>query len=395
MTQPIRVDRERALHHLMDLLKVPGLSGQEGQVAEVVKAKLRAAGVKDALMVHDQAHKHLPVPGEVGNLIVKLPGTFRAPRRMFSGHLDTVPLCRGAEPVLKGNRIVPKGRTALGADDRTAVACLVTLAETVLERGLPYAPTTLVFTIAEEIGLWGARNLDLRKASNPRMGFNIDGGKPAELVTGAIGADRWEVDVFGKSAHAGMHPEEGISAAVIAARALAEVAEQGWFGRVEKGRRTGTSNVGTIRGGEATNQVTDHMFVKGESRSHSAAFHARITKAYRIAFERAAKRTRNTAGECGRVAFRSETDYGPFHLRDSDPVVAFALAQARGLGLDASTRVVNGGLDANYFNRGGVPTVTLGAGQHGAHTLDEYADVEEYLAGCDLAVALATARPGA
>ena len=55
-------------------------------------------------------------------------------------------------------------------------------------------------------------------------------------------------------------------------------------------------------------------------------------------------------------------------------------------------RSANGGLDANYLNAKGLPTVTFGAGQHSPHTVDEYADLREYLGGCRLAVALAT-RP--
>jgi hypothetical protein len=34
--------------------------------------------------------------------------------------------------------------------------------------------------------------------------------------------------------------------------------------------------------------------------------------------------------------------------------------------------------------------VSLGAGQHHAHTVDEYADLREYYTGCRLLAALAT-----
>ena len=71
------------------------------------------------------------------------------------------------------------------------------------------------------------------------------------------------------------------------------------------------------------------------------------------------------------------------------PVVRRAVEAARGLGLKPVTRVVDGGLDANYLNARGLPTVTLGAGQHGAHTLDEYVDIDEFLQGCRLVLALA------
>ena len=139
------------------------------------------------------------------------------------------------------------------------------------------------------------------------MGFNIDGQKPGHIIIGAIGADRWEVDVHGQSAHAGLHPEGGISAALIAARAIQDVAKRGYFGKVKKRRKEGTSNVGTVRGGEASNQVTDHVFVRGESRSHDPALIVEITNAYRTAFENAAASVMNDRGQAGSVDFRSES----------------------------------------------------------------------------------------
>ena len=65
-------------------------------------------------------------------------------------HLDTVPLCAGAVPVRRGGRVVPQGRTALGADNRTGVGCLVTLIATLVEKGLAHTPFTFLFTVREE-----------------------------------------------------------------------------------------------------------------------------------------------------------------------------------------------------------------------------------------------------
>ena len=165
----------------------------------------------------------MPLPTETGNLIVRFPGTRPdAPRLLFSTHLDTVPLCAGAVPVRSKNRITAKGDTALGGDNRTGVACLVTLATTLLERKLPYPPLTLLFTVREESGLFGARYLDPADLGGVTMGFNVDGKGPADLTVGAVGAERWEVEIVGRAAHAGVHPEQGISATLVASIALAE-----------------------------------------------------------------------------------------------------------------------------------------------------------------------------
>jgi tripeptide aminopeptidase len=384
------INESRAVEHLLDLLSVEGLSGRERAVARAVTAKLRRAGCRPSWIVHDDAHRRIPGDFEVGNLIVKLPGTAAGPRRLFMGHLDTVPLCRGAEPVRRGGRIVSRTTTGLGADNRTAVACLVTLVETLLARRLPHPPTTVLFTVGEEIGLWGARTVRLSDLARPRMGFNIDGGAPADFAVAALGAERWCAEVHGISAHAGVHPDHGVSAALIASRAIAAVAARGYFGKIARGGRRGTSNVGSIRGGEASNQVTDHVVVRGESRSHDRRFVRTITEVYRRSFERAAKGVENHRGVSGRVVFRSSTDYEPFRIPAGAPVVRFAVAAARSAGVEPALRAIDGGLDASAMNARGVPTITLGAGQHAPHTVDEYVDLREYVGGCRLALALAT-----
>ncbi len=307
MTAP-QIDETRALDHLMDLLAIEGLSGREGKVAAAVQEKLLAAGCEASWIGHDDANVRIPGNYEVGNLIVELPGTRPGPRRLFMGHMDTVPLCRGAVPVRLNGRIEAEGDTALGGDNRTSIGALVTMVETLLAQDVPRPPITVLMTVGEEVGLWGARTAELERLGNPEMGFNIDSGAPHVVIIGATGADRWQVDIHGRSSHAGVHPEHGVSAALIASRAVADVAARGFFGKIELPAGSGTSNVGRMAGGEASNQVTDHVFVSGESRSHDKAFLARITAAWRDAFEQAARSVTSSDGQCGRVDFRAETD---------------------------------------------------------------------------------------
>src|SRR4029077_4655641 len=120
------------------------------------------------------------------------------------------------------------------------------------------------FTVREESGLWGARTVDRADLGNPVMGFNIDGGSAPSITIGAVGADRWQVEIFRKASHAGVHPERGISATIVAARALASVHQDGWFGKIRKKGKEGTSNVGPVGddqgrcAGQATNLVGDY-----------------------------------------------------------------------------------------------------------------------------------------
>lgn len=134
------INNDRALSHLLDLLAVEGPSGQEAKVVEAISKKLVSAGCKKAWIKTDDAHKRLGAGYGIGNLIVKMPGTIKAPRIMFSAHMDTVPLCKGAVPVVKGNRIVAKGNTGLGGDDRSGCAAIVSMAETILKNKIPIRP---------------------------------------------------------------------------------------------------------------------------------------------------------------------------------------------------------------------------------------------------------------
>jgi tripeptide aminopeptidase len=392
----LEFDEKAAIRRLMGFLAVEGVTGRERAIGVAVGQALEAAGVPRRSIGIDFANEHIPLPTEIGNVVAKLPGTYWGPQRLFVTHLDTVPLCAGAKPVRKKGRIHAAGNTALGGDNRTGVACLVTLAATLLQGRVPYPPLTLLFTVREESGLWGARYVDLSELGDPIEAYNVDGSSPAEITIGAVGAERWEAEIIGKAAHAGAHPERGISATAVASLALADAVRGGWFGKIVQAGGEGTSNVGSFGGrdgrsaGEATNVVTDFVHVRGEARSHDQRFARRIVAAYKKAFINAASTVKDDEGKSAKIKFQSRQDYYPFRMRPDVPVVQHGLEAARWAGIEATTRLTNGGLDANWLVRHGIPTITVGAGQRNVHTVDEYVEIADFLSGCRLALALAT-----
>jgi len=381
-----------SLRMVMEMMAIPGRSGDEAAVMAYIRGKLTDAGVPANTLVVDDANRRTPLGGIVGNLIFKLPGTVRAPRRMLSAHMDTVPICVGSRPIRKGGRVVSANKaTGLGADDRAGATVLLTTVLAILRSKRPHPPLTFLWTVQEEVGLFGARYVRVSKLGKPKLAFNFDGGDPKKLTIGATGGYRMTIDIHGLASHAGNHPEKGVSAIAIASLAVADLVAGGWHGLIVKNGQTGTSNVGVIQGGDATNVVTDHVQVRAEARSHDSKFRERIVKEIESAFERAVKKVRNAAGKAGRVEFDGRLDYESFRLAHDEPCVAAAKGAVEAEGGDADLAITNGGLDANWLSARGIPTVTLGCGQRNIHTASEELDIGEFHLARRIALRLATA----
>ena len=390
------VDVDYATDMLIRLLAIDSVTGFEAAIGAAIVDELKKAGVPASAIRYDTVHQRIKLPTEVGNLIVDLPGTKPGPRLLFSTHMDTVPLCKGAKPRREGDRIVSDGTTALGGDNGTGCAVLIALAKTLIDHKLPHPPITMLFTVREESGLHGARELDPKDLGGATMGFNVDSTHAALLTIGAVGQQNWEVTIKGKAAHAGVAPERGISSTLVASIGLTEARRSGWFGKVEQPEGKGSSNVGIFGGkdgkpaGDATNVVTDYVHLVGEARSTDAAFAVKITEAFEAAFNKAKGEVKDADGNMAEVTFQTRTAYPPFLMSEDDPAVQRAKKAAKAMGLEPVTMVSAGGLDANWLVKHGVPTVTFGAGQAEIHTVNEYVVIPEFAQGCRLAVAIAT-----
>jgi tripeptide aminopeptidase len=282
-------------------------------------------------------------------------------------------------------------KTGLGADNRAGASALLTTAMTLLGGGVSHPPLTLLWTVQEEVGLHGARLAKLSMLGKPKLAFNFDGGSAAKVTIGATGGYRMTIDIRGIASHAGGAPADGVSAIAIASLAIADLVKNGWHGAIEKGRHVGTSNVGVIRGGEATNVVTDHVEIRAEARSHDPKFRVQIAKQIERAFERAARQVRNAAGKRGSVSIEGRLDYESFRLPLEEPCVVAAKAAVEAEGREPELAISNGGLDANWLTARGIPTVTLGCGQRNIHTAQEELDIADFHLARRIALRLATA----
>lgn len=375
---------------LLELFSISGVSAREGEVMGYICQQLLAAGADRKAIRFDQAHRRTPFDGEVGNLVFQLPGTLPGERRLFVAHVDTVPICQGARPVCRGPWIVPADRhTGLGADNRSGVAVTLHTALEILRRRQPHPPLTFLWTVQEELGLYGARYAALGLLGRPRMAFNFDGGAPNKIGIGATGGYKMSIRVRGIASHAGVSPEKGVSAITVAAAAITRLQREGWHGRIEKDGQFGTSNMGVIHGGQATNVVAPEVEIRAEARSHQPAFRRRIIRAIEQAFREAARELPNIEGKTAKLRIVGHLDYEAFRLKDDAPVIAEAEAAIRAAELEPERGISNGGLDANWLTARGIPTVTLGAGQFRPHTTAERLHRGQFRKACEIAMALA------
>lgn len=389
------VDDSAAVSLVMELMAIPGRSRQESAVVEFLRTRLLQAGVSPDYIQVDTANRRIPGGGEVGNLIVKVPGIRKGSRRLLMAHMDTVPICVGCQPIRDGERIrSANSNTGLGGDDRAGVAVVLTAVLELIRQKIPHPPLTLLFAIQEEIGLYGARFVSAQKLGAPKYCFNWDGSSPHFVNVGATGDYGIEIEIQGLASHAGVHPERGVSAIAIASLAIADLTQNGWHGLIEKGRNRGTSNVGVIEAGEATNVVTPLLKLRAEARSHDPVFRKKIVEAYRKAFVAAARQVKSSEGATGTIKFSAELKYESFRLDPASPVVSLASKAISSLGLSPELCIGNGGLDANWMFAHGLPTVTLGCGQQDIHTIRESLHVPSFLNGCRIALLLASGRLG-
>jgi len=365
------INKERVLAEFFELVKIKCSTREEREVADVLKVRLAELGLE---VTEDQVGEI--IGGNCGNVIAYKAGTIQdAPTLMLSAHMDCVEPCGGIEPQLKDGVITSVGDTILGADDKAGVVAILEALRIVNEEHISHGPIQVVFTVAEEGGLNGAKAID-PAALKADFGYALDSsGGPGEIITMAPGQNSITALIHGRKAHAGVAPEEGINAIVVAGKALAEMQ----IGRIDFET---TSNAGIISGGIATNIVPDLVEVKCEARSRNMKKLEVQTLHMKETFEQVA--TANGA----QAEVKVETAYGPYVLSETDPVVTLAVKAAESISLIPEIKATGGGSDANFFNNYGVPTAVLGVGMSKVHTKDEYIKEIDLYNSAELVTAL-------
>lgn len=365
------MDKNEVINYFMELVRIDSPSKNERKLADKLKQDLRSLGFQ--VEEDDTGSK---VNGNAGNIIAHLKGSNAGkPTILLSAHMDTVSKIFGINPLVKDGKISSDGTTILSADDKAGICAIVQGIKSALEKGREHGDIEIVFTVCEEIGLKGSKNLNYEKLK-AKMGFIFDSGEDVgKIVTSAPAQNSLYFKVTGKAAHAGAEPEKGISAIKVAGVALAEMN----FGRIDAET---TANIGVIKGGTATNIVTDLVEMEGESRSRSEEKLNRQTE-HMVEVVKSAAKKYGAFVDCD-----VSLSYPLFRFKEDSPVVNYAVEAVRRAGLKPELISTGGGSDANIFNGRSIPCVNLASGFFDPHTFEEYIPVDSLVSLCKLVEAL-------
>jgi tripeptide aminopeptidase len=383
VSAPLADELERRYLHdiFAALCRIESPSGSERACAERIAGELRTLGIE----VHEDG-AGAAAGSDCGNLLARIDaptvlGAAAGERQcvLLCAHMDTVPLQASVEPVLRDGFWENANEGILGADNKAAVAVLLTLARRICREGAPI-DIELLFTIGEERMLAGARAFD-RGRLRSGFGYVFDHASPVgELVLSAPTHHRLQATFRGAAAHAGVRPEQGRSAILAAARAVADMR----LGRIDAHT---TANVGTIAGGSAINVVPERCSILAEVRSQRDERAEEILAELLDCVYEAANLPEC---ECD-VDVTVERTFTGYRTPPSSPAVRAAERALRSCGHEP-VRISSGGAsDANALIAAGLPVVNLANGTERNHEPGERVSAAALEATLEIALAL----PGA
>lgn len=354
------MNRERLIKQFMDMVQIDSETGNERKIADYL---LNIFNDMDVEVYEDDTQKETGYGA--GNILVRLKGDYESADPVyFTVHMDTVVPGNGIKPSINGDYIVSDGSTILGSDDKAGIAAIIESIRALSESGTSHGDVEFVITIGEESGLVGAKAFDTTVLKS-KFGYAVDStGKVGTVVTTAPTQSKIEAHIHGRTAHAGVAPEEGVSAINIASKAISQMK----LGRIDDET---TANIGRFEGGGPTNVVTDYVNVLAEARSlDDDKMHAQ-TQHMKEAFESAAEELG------GRVEVVTEVMYSALKAESNSEVVKTVSSAIENIGREVNLISLGGGSDGNIFAGKGINTAILGLGYENIHTTSEKMPIEE------------------
>jgi tripeptide aminopeptidase len=347
------INRQRLVQSFLELVAIDSPSGDEDAIAEELVRRFTALGLE---VSQDAA----------GNVLGRRHG--QGEPLLLSAHMDTVEPGRGIKPVWDGDDIIRSdGTTILGADNKAGCAVILEVIQSAIEDNAQTRTIEVAISRGEEVGLIGAQKMDYSRIT-AKVAIVIDSGGPPSSIQGqAPYHGTYDIEVHGKSAHAGLEPEKGVPAISIAAEIIVGLPQ----GRFDSET---TGNVGKVQGGLVRNAVPDYALIQGEMRSMvEEKLETLVTNAKRHVDE-----VRRAHPDATIDASFGEA-YPGYSLTPDDPAVKLLFPVIERLGYKPDPHPVGGGTDGNVFRGKGIASVVIGRGGYNQHTKEEYLVIPEML----------------
>lgn len=366
------INKERLLNTFLEYVQISGESRHEADFAARLKADLEALGLE----VYQDATQD-QTGSDTGNLYALLPGTTQGEPIILCAHMDTVPPGVGVVPVVEEGMIRSSGDTVLGGDDKSGVAGIMETLRVILERNLPHPTIQIVFTVCEEIGLLGAKALEYDRLVGKRAVIFDSVGDVGKIVNRGPGHSHLRATVVGRSAHAGMAPEDGVSAVQVLCEAVANMN----LLRIDEET---TANIGSIHADYPPNIVPERASFMAECRS--------------LTMEKLEIQVQSMMGSLDRACekYGARWEGGPepcftaFHIPEDDLFVQQVIASCHQIGVEPRMAKTGGGSDAHVFNRHGIKALILSTGMDKVHTVREQLTIQNLEDTARWALTLAT-----
>lgn len=349
--------------YFISLVKIDSESRFEKELARKIEKDLIKLGAETNI---DDSHEK--TGGDVGNLYAFFEGTVPGEPILLCAHMDTVVPGKSVKPIIEQGKIKTDGTTILGSDDKSGIAQIIWGLKTLKEKNIQHKPIEVLFTISEEIGLLGAKNFNYDQIKS-KMAFALDIQEIGSFMNVAPSQNALRFIVYGKEAHAGVEPEKGVNAIVLASEAICNCP----MGRIDKET---TANIGYIKGGTATNIVPNKVEIKGEVRSHNPTKLHSVTSKIIESFNKVMDKYKSRDFQ-PKLEIFVETEFHQFSLDEDEPVLQLAKKVTEKLGIEYKTLKGGGGSDANVFNQRNIKTVVAGTGMNKIHSVEEYIEVSD------------------
>ncbi|HOP94867.1 MAG: M20/M25/M40 family metallo-hydrolase [Dictyoglomaceae bacterium] len=349
------LSNERLINIFFNLVKISSVSLKEKDFADFLKQELQRLGLE---VIEDSAGEK--VGGNAGNIYAYLDG--EGEPFFVSAHMDTVTPGENINPKIEGEYIVSDGTTILGADDKSAISAMIEALTVLREEKAKTKKIEFIFTIGEEVGLIGAKNID-KSLIVSKEGYVFDGeGDVGTIILKAPSHERFYLKILGKAAHAGVAPEKGVNAILLTSEFIIKLP----WGRIDDET---TANIGRISGGRATNIVPDEVDLEGEFRGFNK-------EKLDSLWEDLKEKLSQVENKGGRYNLRREFLYEGFDIDKNEKVVQRMVSVLKNMNKDISFTYTMGGSDANVFNSYGLKTINVGVGMENAHSRSERVKVE-------------------